>query len=500
MLRMTLPLLLAAPFSAQGPRPGPSEISRAVDSLAVRVVSAGLTPGLGVAIVMDGKTVFSKAYGMADATRKVAADERTVWYVASTTKSYTGFAVSLLAQQGVLRFEDPISILLPGVVWHEGVDPGQLTLARFLSHTHYLRDNAIVQSAAFTGEIPEARWPEFLRLARPAGNTDLDYSNFGYNVAAMVIDAKRPEGWRRFLERAVYGPAGLRETYTAVSAVEPSRIAMPHTLKSDGSYATAPFFKTDATMNSAGGHVVTLGDLARWVTVQMDSGMLDGKRVFPPEAVALSHRMIASHTVPQSKRFTYFDRAGWGAGWDIGSYEGEPMVSRFGSYFTTRSHLSWLPRRRIGVVAQVNGRPGWNATDLIAALVYDLEAGRPGARETADRRLQELIRPLGPGLRSLAANDSVRASRQKPLGRPLSDFVGEYGHEVFGTFALLERNGALAYRWGALFGPVEVFDAATNVLRVEIVGSGVTISFRFEGAGPARALDLQGITFTRKDG
>jgi hypothetical protein len=47
---------------------------------------------------------------------------------------------------------------------------------------------------------------------------------------------------------------------------------------------------------------------------------------------------------------------------------------------------------------------------------------------------------------------------------------------------------------------VEVFDAATNVLRVEIVGSGVTISFRFEGAGPARAIDLQGITFTRKDG
>jgi hypothetical protein len=253
-------------------------------------------------------------------------------------------------------------------------------------------------------------------------------------------------------------------------------------------------------MNSAGGHVATLGDLARWATVQMDSGMLDGKRVFPAAAVALSHRMIAPHTVTQSKRFTYFDRAGWGAGWDIGSYEGEPMVSRFGSYFTTRSHLSWLPRRRIGVVAQVNGRPGWNATDLIAAFAYDLEAGRPEARETADRRLQELIRPLGPGLRSLAANDSVRASRQKPLGRPLSDFAGEYGHEVFGTFALLEREGGLAYRWGALHGLAEVFNAGTNVLRVEIVGSGVTISFRFEGAGPARAIDLQGITFTRKDG
>src|SRR5688572_19798288 len=118
MLRITLPILLAAPLLAQGPRPGPETIARAVDSLAARIVSSGLTPGLGIALVMDGKTVFSKAYGMADASRRIPANERTLWYIASTTKSYTGFGIALLAHQGVLRLDQSIASLLPGTVWH----------------------------------------------------------------------------------------------------------------------------------------------------------------------------------------------------------------------------------------------------------------------------------------------------------------------------------------------------------------------------------------------
>jgi len=314
-----------------------------VDSLARRIVSAGLTPGLGVAIVMDGRTILSRGYGFADLTNRVPAEESTLWYVASTSKSFTGFAVSLLAVQGALEFNQSIATLLPGARWHPEVDPTKLTLASFLSHTHSLNDDVIVTSAAFTGEIPEARWPELLRYATPRGSAHLVYSNLGYNVAAMVIDATQPEGWRHYLDSAVYRPAGLGDTYARVSGLDRRRIAMPHELHPDGSFITATFFKTDATMNSAGGHLATLHDLARWVVVQMDGGILDGRRVFPAPVVALSHRMIAPQTVAASKRFTYFDRAGWGAGWDLGGYAGEPMVSRFGSYSSIRSHLSFLP-------------------------------------------------------------------------------------------------------------------------------------------------------------
>ena len=196
----------------------------------------------------------------------------------------------------------------------------------------------------------------------------------------MVIDTLRPEGWRAYLEQNVYRPAGLHQTFARVSGLDARRIAKPHRLRGSGRFETQTFFKTDATMNSAGGHLATLRDLARWTIVQMDGGRIDGKQVFPSAAVALSHRLIATHTNDNARRFAYFDREGWGAGWDIGTYEGERMISRFGGYHSFRSHLSFLPRRRVGVVAITNGGLGSTLTDVIAALTYDLEAGRPEAR------------------------------------------------------------------------------------------------------------------------
>jgi CubicO group peptidase (beta-lactamase class C family) len=480
------------------PQTDTAAIARAVDSLARAAVAEGFAPALGVAITMQGRTIHSKSYGAADVTAGIPADDRTLWYVASTSKSFTGFGVALLAERGALRIDGPITTLLPNARWHPDAHPESLTLAHFLSHTHRLNDNAVVMSAAFTGAIPESHWPELIALAGPQPTDDLIYSNFGYNVAAMVIDRLRPEGWKRFLERDVFRPAGMRETYARVSGLDGRRIARPHSFGADGKYSTQPFFKTDATMNSAGGHLATLGDLARWTIVQMDSGVIDGKRVFPRAAVATSHRLIARQTREQAKRFAFFEREGWGAGWDIGTYEGERMVSRFGSYSTTRSHLSFLPQRRIGAVVMSSGGPSV-LTDIIAAFAYDLEAGRPDARARMAERMAELRRQWAGAKQRAAAQDSVRAARQRqPLDRPLTDFAGTYEEPSYGRIEVSVDDGRIAFRWGALYGPVEIFDAAKHQLRFEIAGSGNIATFTFAGPGPAQALEWQGVRFERR--
>jgi CubicO group peptidase (beta-lactamase class C family)/ketosteroid isomerase-like protein len=495
---LSLTLLPLSTGSAQSTRPAASTIARLVDSVATLAVAEKLAPALGVAVTMDGRTIYAKSLGMADVSAGVPANDRTLWYLASTSKSFTGFGVSLLAAQGALRFDAPITTLLPRVKWNPAVHVDSLTLANFLSHTHHINDNAVVSSAAFTGAIPEARWPELIVLADRQPTDDLIYSNFGYNVAAMVIDAIRPEGWKKYLEKNVYLPAGMRDTYTRVSGIDPKRIAMPARFLSDGRYVTEPFFKTDRTMNSAGGHLSTLHDLARWTIVQMDSGKIDGRRVFPAAAVALSHRLIAKQTRDEARRFAFFDREGWGAGWDIGSYEGEPMVSRFGSYYTTRSHLSFLPRRRIGVVAMSSG--GLSAlTDVIAAFVYDLEAGRSDARARLASRLDELRKRFAGAQKAIATQDSVRAARQRiPLAHPLTDFAGAYSEPSYGTVVFTVRNGHLEYRWGDMYGPVEIFDGSKSQMRIEIAGSGNVVTFEFPDSGPARSINLQGVTFRRE--
>lgn len=493
-----LGLAMTTSTSRAQARPDAVIIAGAVDSIAARAVREGLAPALGVAIVMDGRIVYAKSHGMADATAGIPADDRTLWYSASTSKSYTGFAIAVLADRGVLRIDAPITSLLPATRWHDAANVNELTLAHFLSHTHNLNDNAVVQSAAFTGAIPEDRWPLLVRLATPTGTNDLVYSNFGYNVAAMVIDRLRPDGWKRYLDSAVHQPAGLKETYTRLSGLDARRIARPHRLLADGRYATEPFMKTDRTMNAAGGHIATLSDYARWTTVQMDSGRIDGRQVFPASAVALSHRLIARQTRDQAKRFAFFDREGWSAGWDIGTYEGERMVSRFGGYHTTRSHLGFLPGRRIGVVAMSTGGLGSSLTDVIAAYAYDLEAGRRDARTRVEERLADLRTRLTTARRGVATFDSTRAERQRQrLRRPLSEFAGRFSEPSFGELAFTLRDGRLEFTWGVVRGPVEIFDASRNQLRLEIAGTGSPVTFMFGAQGPAQSIQVQGITFTR---
>jgi CubicO group peptidase (beta-lactamase class C family) len=491
--------LSSGDVATQSPRPDPSALTEAVDSLVRRAVAAGIAPGVGVALAMDGRVIYAKSHGAADASAGKAADDQTLWYVASTSKSFTGFAVALLAHQGALRFEDPIGTFLPRAQWHPNARPQELTVARFLSHTHNLNDNAVVSSAAFTGAIPEGQWPSLLHLAVPRPVPGLVYSNFGYNVAAMVIDALKPEGWRKYLEQNVYQPAGMRQTFARISGLDARRIAKPHRLRSDGRFETQTFFKTDATMNSAGGHLATLNDLARWTIVQMDGGKIDGRQVFPAAAVALSHRLIEKHTNDNARRFAYFDREGWGAGWDVGSYSGEPMVSRFGGYHSFRSHLSFLPRRRIGVVAVTNGGLGSSLADAIAAFAYDLEAGRPEARDRAEQRLTELQTRRTASLQQAAKSEEERAARQGlAMGRPLTDFTGQYSEPSYGEVVISERNGRLEYRWGAVYGPAEPQDPAKGQLRIEIAGGAQTVTFELPQTGAATSLSLQGVTFSRR--
>ncbi|MEW5917131.1 MAG: serine hydrolase domain-containing protein, partial [Gemmatimonadota bacterium] len=139
-------------------------IARAVDSLAARAIAAGLAPALGVAVTLDGRTIYAKSHGFADVNAGIRANDQTLWYLASTSKSFTGFGVSLLAQRDVIKLDAPITQLLPNAKWHRAARPQELTLRHFLSHTHHLNDNAVVSSAAFTGAIPEARWPELIAL------------------------------------------------------------------------------------------------------------------------------------------------------------------------------------------------------------------------------------------------------------------------------------------------------------------------------------------------
>jgi hypothetical protein len=244
-------------------------------------------------------------------------------------------------------------------------------------------------------------------------------------------------------------------------------------------------------MNAAGGHLATIADLARWTILHMDEGRLDGRQIFPAAVVRRSHEILGRQNV----QFAYFQRDGWAFGWDIGSYDGEPMISRFGSYTGFRSHLSMLPARRVGVVAQVNSTPGWPLTDIIAAYAYDVFLGRTDADARGQARLDTLVAQLQARRTRLAGT----AAPVHAPPRPPSDYAGIYEDAALGRIEIVPDETGLRLRWGVLPDlTLEVRDAANHIFLTTGFGGLSRIQFIFGAGGRAEAIETGGRRAVRR--
>jgi CubicO group peptidase (beta-lactamase class C family) len=63
--------------------------------------------------VREGKIVYAKGYGMANLELSAPATEKTVYHIASITKTFTAIAVMMLVEEGKISLEDPISNYFP---------------------------------------------------------------------------------------------------------------------------------------------------------------------------------------------------------------------------------------------------------------------------------------------------------------------------------------------------------------------------------------------------
>jgi CubicO group peptidase (beta-lactamase class C family) len=368
----------------------------------------------------------------------------------------------------------------------------------FLTHTHGLAgDGPITLRTAYTGQFEDTG--DLLGLlARhaPTGSRAFSYSNIGYNVVGFVLEAVAGNDWKTVVQHEVLTPAGMDDTGATLSQFDRARLAKPHGMRVDGTFERLPYGKVDATMHAAGGHVATLGDLGRWITLHMNGGTIDGRRVFPETVVRNTHRLH----VPQDRDFAFLHRVGWGIGWDIGTYEGDTIVHRHGGYNGARSHVSFSPAHRIGVVAQVNAATGSPATDLIASYAYDLAARRPDADARANANLERLTESLERTRAAIREDRERRAARQINLPHPLTDYAGAFENDALGRVVWSVVDDGLRVQWGAMEGPAEMYDAASNQLRIELFGNGQVVDFVFEGDGPAVALRTFGETFRRVGG
>jgi CubicO group peptidase (beta-lactamase class C family) len=451
----------------------------------------GATPGVGIVVVRDTQIIYLKGFGYADAEGKRAFTATTPFYIASTTKSFTGLAAAILEQQGAWRLDDPLSKHVPSAKLSAPLSADSISIRDLLTHTHGIASGPVDMRLAYTGEYSGDA--ELIRLLaehgpRPSGRA-YEYSNLGYNVGAIAMDAVTRENWRETLQRMLFTPLGMTSTSAYVSKYPRASVALPYRAVASG-FTPAYFGKTDANMQSAGGLMTTPADMGRWLEVHINGGKLDGRQVLPAAAVAETHKILA----PVSGSARGLRQLGYGLGWQVAAYQGDTLLIHGGGFTGWSTHMSFVPGRKVGVSVMANNSPlGGPLADLMAFAIYDVLLGRPAI--TADS-----IAAIGGQLQLARANIEAdrarRAARPQNLPYALEAYAGRFENPAWGRLEIAVVGGKLEARMGAAWSAVEVFDNTRNQLRTELFGNGQVATVEMKD-GRAESVVTAGATFRR---
>ena len=481
---LSLMLTIAPIAGAQSPSPLPDRdaVARGI----AEIFGSGAAPGMSVVVVVDTAIYYIGGFGDADVATGRKVTPETIFYIASSTKSFTALATALLDREGVVALDAPVSRYLPSLALHAPLSPDRITLRQLLTHTHGVaNDGPVVFRTAFSGEHDPAMLEKLVAMHAPDERGGaFRYGNIGYNIASLAIDRATGGNWKDVLRDRVLEPLGMRQTTAYVSRADARLLAQPYA-PADSGFDRVPYAKVDGNMHAAGGLVSSATDMARWLEVNLHDGMLDGRRIFPADLMREVHRLQVSHADSSGR----WPRHGYALGWQVGTYGGDTLLHHFGGFPGFDAHVSFMPGRRVGVAVLVNGGFGGGLMDQVSQYVYDVLAGRVAPADGATARRAELEDRIEGARARIAQNRAERRARPQQLPHPLEAYTGAYESTAFGRMVWTVENGRLAARIGALHSVAETFDAAANALRVELVpGSGSTVRFTFEGDSAVRAV------------
>ncbi|HVE77325.1 MAG TPA: serine hydrolase domain-containing protein, partial [Gemmatimonadaceae bacterium] len=277
MRTLLLVLALAAPSAAaqQPRRASPTAPAASLDEYVARGVRDWEVPGLALAVVKGDSVVFLAGYGVREQGRRDRVDGHTLFAVGSTTKAMTAAALGMLADEGKLRWDDPVADHLP---WFRVADPyvtRELTVRDLLTHRAGLGNADLLWAGSdYSTRQILAR----VRHARPAYSlrSSFIYQNIMYAAAGEVVAQTAGMSWADFVRTRLFEPLGMRRTLpTAAALARQENVASPH-LRIDDTIRVITNRSVDA-IPAAGAVWSSAHDMARWLRFVLDSGRADGR-------------------------------------------------------------------------------------------------------------------------------------------------------------------------------------------------------------------------------
>jgi len=455
-------------------------------------------PGLAIAVVKDGKIVFSKGFGVRELGKTGKVNEHSLFAIGSTTKAMTAAAIGMLVDEGKVKWDDPVTKHLPDFQLYDPWVTREVTVRDLLTHRAGLGNADLLWYGQGNSREEIIRR---LRLVEPATSmrTHFTYQNIMYVAAGQVVAAASGMPWEDFVRQRILAPLEMKDTVVTLRETESiENVAAPHD-RIDGKLEVIENASVDIA-GPAGSIWSSVHDMSQWMIL-----LLEGKG--PNGAAVLDDKVVNELFTPQfivdrdefypTAQFTKPHWTTYGLGWFQHDYTGRAVDFHTGSIDGMVAIAGLIRDEHLGVFVLAN----LDHAEVRHALMYrvfDLYGDGPSRdwssdlkkfygerREKAEKRSEEQL--------------SKRVADTTP-SHPLEDFAGAYSDPLFGPIQITHKDGLRASYGPALEGRMEHWHYNTFRIHWDARWRGTAFAtFALDAAGKPSKLEVMGTVFKRQD-
>ena len=233
-------------------------------------------PGFAIAVAVDGRIVWSEAFGYADLATRRQATPATQFRIGSVSKPLTATAIAQLFETGKLDLDAPVQRYVPSFPEKGAPITTRLVGGHLAGIRHYQGDEFTLNRHFATVTAGLSIFANDTLLFPPG--TRFSYSSYGFNLLGAVVEGASGEEFLAYMSRHVFKP--LRMTATAPDkndSLIPNRTQFYDTRRRllGGGFTVSPVVDNSYKWGG-GGFLSTAEDLVKFGSALLGPGLLKG--------------------------------------------------------------------------------------------------------------------------------------------------------------------------------------------------------------------------------
>jgi CubicO group peptidase (beta-lactamase class C family) len=241
-----------------------------VDSLYAGYAKKNHFPSITYGVVVGNQLVYSNATGIANIKDNRPATTKTLYRIASMSKSFTAMAILKLRDEGKLGLADPVVKHIPAFI-HAGQltsDAPPITILNLLTMSAgFPEDNPWGdRQLADTEKDLQSHIDKGISFSNVPGTT-FEYSNMGFALLGQIISNVSGVPYQKYITENIMKPVGMNDSKWEYTEV-PSEAFAPGYRWEDNTWKEEPILH-DGSYGAMGGMICSIEDFAKYVSLHL---------------------------------------------------------------------------------------------------------------------------------------------------------------------------------------------------------------------------------------